>query len=247
MHSVDLSDLDINGFSVEEILSQEDLAELRLRINETIYSLTKQYLQEDRGCTYNYLANYHKLDKTIPHSSLWSKKNRMLNLDDTKWFENTDSIKELKKRFGECSISDEDGLGRSNFYWRLTRPGKKSDVGPLHRDKWFWDLNNNFGHNMNGKKRTKVWIAIQTEPGLNGLLVEKFSHTRTDLNYEVRHTDTILKPTLSEDVSINELLLVPTAAGSGIIFHDRLLHGGSLNNGVRSRCSIEFTVISSID
>ena len=43
--------------------------------------------------------------------------------------------------FGKFSISDENKLGYGELVWRLVRPNKKDDVGPIHCDKWFWDLN----------------------------------------------------------------------------------------------------------
>ena len=50
-------------------------------------------------------------------------------------------INQLSKIFGKFSISDENNIGYGELVWRLVRPNKKDDVGPIHCDKWFWDLN----------------------------------------------------------------------------------------------------------
>ena len=41
-------------------------------------------------------------------------------------------------------LFEKDFLGWPNFYWRIVRPNKVNDVGPLHRDEWFWKLNPEF-------------------------------------------------------------------------------------------------------
>ena len=47
---------------------------------------------------------------------------------------------------------------------------------------------------MDKKKRTKAWIDIHTEQGLNGLLVEPNSHKRTDIVFKGESRDGIEKP-----------------------------------------------------
>ena len=74
----------------------------------------------------------------------------------------------LKSFFGEISISDEENLGYGNIYWRLVRPNEFSDIGPIHRDSWFWELNKNFPRPNFPFQRIKVWIAIETEAGKIG-------------------------------------------------------------------------------
>src|SRR5262249_58299514 len=85
-----------------------------------------------------------------------------------------------------------------DLMWRVVRPGQPSDVGPVHADKWFWDAGN--GSIPADHGRFKVWIAIHTEPGLNGLSIKPGSHKsdRWRRHFETRHGK--LKPVLDESV-----------------------------------------------
>lgn len=243
MESKQTEALENDGFFRAAILTAEDFLQLRDKINRQIRDVVKSntgiVFPDDSDC----LLVYNEVCSDLNHGDLWSKKNRMLSAADTKWFENTVSFRRLKERLNVRRVSDEENLGRSNFYWRLTRPNVDGDIGPYHRDEWFWKLNKDFGEDLNGLKRIKVWIAVQTEQGLNGLLIQRSSHLRKDLEYEVRETNTIKKPSLTTNVERSEMELVDCKPGEGIIFHDKLLHGGALNQGSLCRCSIEFTFI----
>jgi hypothetical protein len=234
------------GYSINRILSEDDLLSLRNRINEQIRCVLKRhdpeasYMIEGEG---DPLAAYHKLGARPEHAATWIKSNRLLSAQDTGWFENTASIKALRESLEATGISDEEQIGRSNYYWRLTRPFLGEDVGPVHRDEWFWLLNNDFGLNLTGLKRIKVWIAIQTEQGMNGLLVQPGSHKLQDLLWEGRFAGSINKPVLKTKIDPNSMILLPTPPGYGVIFDDKLLHGGALNQSRYCRCSIEFTLL----
>ena len=164
----------------------------------------------------------------------------------TEWFLRSQTFEKLNDTWDIDCISDEEFLGYGNIYWRLVRPNKKDDIGPLHRDEWFWHLNKDYPKLGPKYRRLKVWIAIEVEPTLNGLRVEPFSHKRTDIEYigETRHG--IIKPVLLNQVTDFECILVPCNPGDMIIFHDQLIHGGALNRGIHTRISVEFTLIISI-
>ena len=238
--------MDEQGYAISEILSSNELLELRSRINKQILNV----LREVDPKTLDLIASaddalgmYHTIDSGNEHGSTWIKSNRMLSDEDTRWFEACESLKNLRKRFDCKCISDEENIGRSNYYWRLTRPLALEDVGPIHRDEWFWILNNNFNADLRGLKRIKVWIAIQTVPRKNGLLVQPQSHKREDLKWEGKSTDSINKPILLTHIDPNSMELLYTPPGHGVIFHDKLLHGGALNQADQCRCSIEFTML----
>ncbi len=237
---------DYPGYVIDRILTEDDLLDLRRRINEQIKNILKQHdpeascMIEDEA---DPLSFYHKLGARPEHGTTWIKANRLLSEQDSEWFENTASIKALRESLAAVGVSDEEQIGRSNYYWRLTRPSAGEDVGPVHRDEWFWLLNNDFGHNLTGLKRVKVWIAIQTEQGMNGLLVQPGSHKREDLVWEGRFASSIKKPVLKTDLDPSSMILLPTPPGYGVIFHDKLLHGGALNQSNLCRCSIEFTLL----
>jgi hypothetical protein len=239
---------DSAGYVIERILSDEELAGLRSRINVQIHSVLRQHDLHVESLLENEddpLKVYHNLvgHAQKNHGSSWIKKNRILNEADAEWFENTEGIAHLRAKLGAVRISDEECIGRSNYYWRLTRPWAEEDVGPIHRDEWFWLLNNNFNEDLTGLKRVKVWIAIQTVPNKNGLLIQPYSHQREDVEWEGRNTESIKKPVLLTNIDPASMKLLNTPPGFGVIFHDRLLHGGALNQANECRCSIEFTLL----
>jgi hypothetical protein len=56
-------------------------------------------------------------------------------------------------------ITDEEGLGYPNLYWRFVRPGSSSDVGSVHADQWFWAIRNQ--STPEGFERVKLWLPLQ--------------------------------------------------------------------------------------
>ena len=84
-----------------------------------------------------------------------AKCNRILPKEFIEWLSTTNFANKLKEKIGEYRISDEEGLGYPNVYWRLVRPNNKADVGPLHCDAWFWEINNNYNEKSGIKKGLK--------------------------------------------------------------------------------------------
>ena len=193
------------------------------------------------------IKNYHKVSCKLNHSKIWKKTSRVLPLDFLKNFYKTNLFKELNDLFGNFEISDEENFGFGNIYWRLVRPNENSDIGPLHRDSWFWELNKSFPRPEYSFERIKVWIAIETEPNKSGLLVEENSHKRKDILWKGEFRDGIKKPILLEENKKFNMKLVPTKPGDLIIFNDDLLHGGALNKSKNTRVSVEFTLITRVD
>ncbi len=192
------------------------------------------------------LEDYHLISNKLKNKNIWSKVSRILPPSFEPWFSNTSFYKKLEQDFGEFSVSDEEHFGWPNFYWRIVRPNQTSDIGPLHRDSWFWKLNKSFKRPPYNFKRIKVWIAIITEPGLNGLLLEEYSHKRKDIKWSGELRDNIQKPVLHTNLSDLNPQLINRSPGEVIVFHDDLLHGGALNKGSKSRISMEFTMLVKI-
>ena len=179
------------GYTLDHKISEYELLQFRDSINkqwlekikEINPKLSNRILEENIS-----IQDYHQISDYLAHEEIWSKSSRILPLEFVNWFIHSEFAKSLKK-YGEFEISDEDNLGWPNIYWRLVRPSKKSDIGPLHRDSWFWKLNENFPKPKYSFFRLKVWIPIYIELGLNGLLVEPFSQLREDIEWdgEIRH------------------------------------------------------------
>jgi ectoine hydroxylase-related dioxygenase (phytanoyl-CoA dioxygenase family) len=120
-------------------------------------------------------------------------------------------------------------------------PGRDaaSDTGPVHADRWFWDLGH--GATPPGVERVKVWVAVVTEPGLSGLRVLRGSHLR-EWRYHGEPRDGFVKPAIDEDVDALGLDLVRTEPGDAVVFNDALLHGGGESLGAWTRVSFEMTM-----
>ena len=110
---------------------------------------------------------------------------------------------------------------------------------PLHADAWFWELGH--GATPAGAARVKVWLAIVTEPGLSGLRIVSGSHRR-EWRFHGEHRHGFVKPQIDEDENELNPQLVPMSPGDAIVFNDRLLHGGAVNQGQKTRVSLEFTM-----
>ena len=234
------------GYSVNSFLN---IREFEI-IKDTIYSQWRENINcnnpeiiktiENKNLD---IKNYHEISQKLNHSDLWGKRSRILPYEFYKNFKNSLFFAKLKNIFGDIEISDEENLGFGNIYWRLVRPFAKADVGPLHRDSWFWELNDNFSKPNYSFSRIKVWIAIETEEGKSGLLVESNSHKRNDLNWKGTFRDGIMKPELLDKPENFNVHLVNIKPGDCILFNDNLLHGGALNTGLFTRVSTEFTIL----
>ena len=185
------------------------------------------------------IAGYHEHAHAVDHSSLWPKRARILPLDAVHAIRQTTLFKQLAEAFGKFAISDEDEVGWEEIYWRLVRPGEPMDVGPLHADRWFWELDEM--RTPVGAQRVKVWVAIVCEPGRNGLEVVPGSHQR-QWRWHGEERFGRLKPQIDEDTSTLDAELLSTAPGTAVVFNDGLLHRGVVNAGTKTRVSIEFTM-----
>lgn len=186
-----------------------------------------------------WMGTYHNLDLSHRHARLWPKKNRILPYSDLAPFKCSGFFSDLQRHLGVFRISNEDRVEPEEIYWRIVRPGEGSDIGPIHADRWFWDLGH--GEMPTNTTRIKVWIPLIIEPGKNGLLVVPDSHKKS-WNYCGEMRDGRLKPRLLEDISTLSPILLNTRPGDAVIFNDNLLHGGSPNLGSFCRVSIEFTI-----
>ena len=234
------------GFDVSLKLNQIEYKKIRSFINKHWFQRIKE-IDENLANEIEELeidiSQYHLISKKLNHEKIWSKKSRILSSGFVDYFVNTKLYKDLKSMFGEFQVSDEENLGWPNIYWRLVRPKIKNDIGPLHRDSWFWDLNDSFPKYKFRHKRLKVWIPICVENGLNGLMIEPESQKRKDIKFkgEMRHG--IKKPVLLTSTDNINAKLVDTNLGDVIIFDDNLIHGGAINNGIKTRVSFEFTLV----
>jgi hypothetical protein len=239
-------DFKIDGFDTSKKLSEKELSIIRKHIYhhwlDVVIHASRNDFEYLRDLGYP-ITKYHLLKINFNHSSAFSKKNRMLSDPFGQWFENTSFFKGLEDTYGEFIVSDEERLGRSNFYWRITRPNEPNDVGPLHRDSWFWELDKEYKFPYEEYKRIKVWIPIYILIGKNGLLVSPGSHKDKNIDWECEIRNGACKPKIKKLPKDMPVRLVESHNGTAIIFDDNLLHGGATNTGEDTRISIEFTMI----
>lgn len=208
-------------------------------------AITEQYLERIRELQLDLadfarergIAKYHTLPIAFDHGKAWPKAMRLLNAAYVADFSRMGFFRRIRQQVGPSASISHDELN-----WRLVRPHERCDVGPLHADKWFWDAGYGYGSMPNWFDRFKVWMAIHTEPGANGLSVKPDSHRRS-WKHHFEMKDGVRKPVIDEDPETLAMELLPLGAGQMVMFHDELLHGGVVNRGSHCRVSLELTVL----
>ena len=234
------------GFSSRLMLSEDDLTLLRQLIQRQWRARIAQVHPElAQRAQQLGIARYHELDADVQHEALWPKEYRILDRSAVAQIKGARFFMDLHRVFGDFSIAE--GFhgnvhiaGLEEIYWRLVRPGAPTDVGPLHADHWFHQMLEMQGRAFPRDAFTlKLWIPIYSEPGRNGLLLVPDSH-RKNWKYSVAWVNGQPKPRFEDDA---EPILVPTAPGNALLFHERTLHGGALNRGESTRVSAEITLV----
>lgn len=226
------------GYTVEELTPAE--------LEEVRWLITAQYLDRLRTLQPDLvpqareagIARYHTLPIRFEHASSWPKETRLLDPGHVADFSDMGFFRRIRQQFGPSAAISHDELN-----WRLVRPNQPGDIGPVHADKWFWDAGYGYGGMPPGYDRFKIWVAVHTEPGANGLCVKPESHRVGQWKHHFEVRDGIRKPVLDEDEASLNMQLLPLRAGQMVLFHDELLHGGVVNRGTTCRVSIELTVL----
>jgi Phytanoyl-CoA dioxygenase (PhyH) len=239
------------GYSAGFAIDSNELAFLRNAIfTQWISHIEAAYPDHAEAFRAGGLEHYHRLSHLISHESLWPKESRVLPREAVSTLTQFDFVQRLNNELGGsarlCDVTffSETIPGYPEVYWRLVRPGIAKDVGAMHTDKWFHNILGN-GKPLFGDDEVtvKMWLAILTEPGLNGLYVVPGSHRRS---WRVKYTpaaDGYNRPSLDEPLDEQARHLVPVAPGQAILFNENLLHGGALNAGSTSRVSVEITFV----
>jgi hypothetical protein len=226
---------DGSGFVVEQ-LTADELASVRCMIEwQYLEQLDAIAPKVADAAAQGGIEHYHTLQLPFDHGTFWEKNRRVLGAECVGPIESMGFFRRIQMMLPSARIYQPD------LMWRIVRPNQPTDVGPVHADKWFWDAGN--GDIDPGWGRFKIWIAIATEPGRNGLSVKPHSHKsdRWKRHFEFRHGKQ--KPVLDERVEDLQMELLPLRSGEMVLFHDGLLHGGAVNGGSTCRVSVEVTVL----
>jgi hypothetical protein len=240
------------GFSSDLKLSVTELDTFRQFINaqwlQTVNDFYPDLAEEAKELG---IENYHHLANKMDHKKIWPKSNRVLPKDAVLQIKKLPFLNVLRQEFGEFSLSDiydkKQHIGHEEVYWRLVRPNETTDVGPLHKDRWFHGaFNNGYGMFQEDEVTIKIWIPIFCEPGKSGLCLLSGSHLK-EWNYHIEVTDGIPRPVPDEDLLGLGATLIPTAPGNILLFHENVLHGGAVNSSASTRVSVEITMVLKLD
>lgn len=217
-----------------DALTQAELVAVRAMVHDQYLAGLRAVAPEFVGpAATTGIDRYHTLPIRFDHDLHWSKTRRTLSGSTVPAFESMGFFRRIRAMLPSAQVYPDD------LMWRIVRPGQPGDVGPVHADKWFWDAGN--GSIPANRDRLKVWIALYTEPGLNGLCVKPHSQLTNHWKHHFEFKHGRSKPVLDEDESALNMQLLPLKSGEMVLFHDGLLHGGVVNRGQACRVSLELT------
>lgn len=194
-------------------MSAQDLAQLRTLATEqflhTIQCVAPEHVALYREAG---LADYHKVHQPehFEHGRVWRKSARVFGPSAIEQVSQLGFYQKLQSCLGEFLVSDEEKFGWPGIYWRLVRPGG-SDVGPVHADKWFWDLGHGEMPKNGNYYRLKIWISLHSQPGKSGLRVVPSSQKSDEWRYHGEERSGIIKPVLDEKEDDLDLVGLPLA------------------------------------
>jgi len=223
-----------SGYAID-VLSGYELALVRTLIrNQYLTAICDEEPDSLDAAVEAGLERYHEREFAFDHGTFWEKSRRVLPALTVPSFESMGFFRRIRRTLPSAQIYADD------LMWRIVRPSQPSDVGPVHADKWFWDAGN--GVIDGDRERLKVWMALYTEPGLNGLSVKPYSQKsdRWKRHFEFKHGT--MKPVLDENEADLDMQPLSLVSGELAIFHDGLLHGGVVNRASTCRVSLELTV-----
>lgn len=223
------------GYCVDHKLTARELFQVRSMITDQYLERMREFAPDlaDQAASLG-VENYHQLSIPFDHASTWTKFKRILSPQCVADFRRMEFFRTIEEQYGPVVVSDDE------LNWRLVRPNCPEDVGPVHADKWFWDIG--YGTLPEGHFRFKIWIPIFSEAGRNGLSVKPYSHLTDKWKHHNEVKADMVKPVLDEKVEELNMQLLPLSPGEMVMFHDSLLHGGVVNQGGKCRVSIELTI-----
>src|SRR5262245_20036250 len=130
------------GYWAGPLLTDTELTQIRELIDrqflQRIEELAPQHLAAfaDAG-----IQRYHLHSHLIDHASAWRRRDRLFASDGIEFLLQSSMLRRLADAFGPIEITNEISHAEPEIVWRLVRPDAEGDIGPLHVDSWFWDIN----------------------------------------------------------------------------------------------------------
>jgi hypothetical protein len=233
-----ISEVEKRGYFDQFYIEREELIFLSRIIGaQLIKRMPTSKLATHTGNAEEVFENYMEMASEEDHKNIESKSNRILDEKTIPEFLGLNFIEALKRELGDFSITSEDRLGTHEIYWRLVRPNRSSDIGPLHADEWFWRLNYETDP-FYSSKRLKIWIPIYAAHDEYGFKYIPYSHN-AEHKYSTESRGSKVRGEYKGPT--DGILYHKGAPGNAIIFHDKLIHGGAVGKK-DIRISLEFTV-----
>ena len=127
---------DGRGYCIKPILSEEEFQALYLIVEKKWKHRMESMEMLDEGKDCKSIKEYHDYITDQDHEKMWSKTARLFTKEEVDLVMSMNMYGKIKDMLGDIMISDEENIGYPNIYWRLVRPMKAKDVGPVHRDEW---------------------------------------------------------------------------------------------------------------
>ena len=238
-----------NGFCIIDVFKKKDIEQVKTKISFKLNKLLKAKKKKFKN---NNLDNYHEIIKNKSvHLKLMSPSTRYIKLSDSmiKGINNHIIKFILKKEWGHSKkaitwvgLHKRGEIKKNHTGFRISRPIQSkrkniNDVAGVHIDL------NSGGERLKKEDLVTLWIPIigfSKKYTLN-----LFSKTHT-LNHAKNFIKSIkisfvCKPSYYKKYKSFRPILKP---GQGILFHPNLMHGGSLNKGIKSRISIDLRLLN---
>ncbi len=237
-----------DGYCIVDIFNKSNLEELKRKIKIKINKSLKS-----KSLKIKELKNYHKIIDNNLHSNIIDSSKRYIGLN--KSYQNII----LKNKFINYICKNYWGHEQKEITWvaslkkkqvkknstafRLARPmnlsiyGKqKKDVGGVHFDLFFGSA-----ENYNYKALITIWCPLVGFTNSYTLRISPKSHLKKHKKVNLDKQKKYLSPVFKTKYTKRFKYIRPNLKpGQAIIFHPNLLHGGSHNLGVNTRCSLDF-------
>lgn len=124
------------------------------------------------------------------------------------------------------------------LYFRIVPVGEGGAKELGHIDWWYDEI---YGIPKNDRPQYKIWISINTEPGLSGLMVKK---VRSDVYpYRAVRSAYGSRPQMNHPPNLDFYDFPAISPGQAIVFEsENVLHLGSPNKGNFNRVSVEISI-----
>ena len=245
-----------DGYSLDLKLQNKEFKLLKEIVFNHLCDKIKKYKIKNKLNKFH-LNSIHTVEKKINYEKFIIQKNRILNKEDYLKISNLPFYKKIKKIFKSFHHVSNGPFAKKygQFIIRVVRPKNEKDVGPIHADKWFFDLNKKEKHYRVPKfneTNIKFWIPICLEIKKSGLIISKKSQFK---NYKYKYKSDIVinkkkklihkKPIFDHKRYFKtKFNIVKSNPGQIVIFTDKLLHGGTNKFANKTRVSIEFSIIT---